>query len=131
MKESSSHFPPVMYNVDGPNMSPNEIVNITPGKGQIPVSFISEPNWEALAFRKDYATAINYFNEEREIPITPSKYRHARLKCCDDRFASIPQYIFEALHWIKRNDVASSVHFAKRKQFQSQISVGQLVNTAM
>ena len=31
-------------------------------------------------------------------------------------------------HWIKRNDVTSSVHFAERKQFQSQISVGQLVN---
>ena len=128
MKESSSHFPPVMYNVDGPNISPNEIVNITPGKGQIPVSFTSEPNWEALAFPKDYAAAIHHFNEEREIPITPSKYVHARLKCCDDRFASNPQNIFHALDWMEKNAVASSVHFAERKQFQSEISVGQLVN---
>ena len=53
---------------------------------------------------------------------------HARLKCCDDRFAANPQYIFHALDWIERNAVASSVHFAERKQFQSEISVGQLVN---
>ena len=62
------------------------------------------------------------------MPITPSKYVHARLKFCDDRFASNPQYIFHALDWIGRNAVASSVHFAERKQFQNEISVSQLVN---
>ena len=128
LKESSSHFLTVMYNGDGPNISPSEIVNIAPGQGQIPVSFTSEPNWEALAFPKDYSTGTNHFNQEREIPITPSKYVHARLKCCDDRFASNPQNIFHALDWMEKNAVASSVHFAERKQFQSEISVGQLVN---
>ena len=108
--------------------SPNEIVNIAAGEGEIPVSFTSEPNWEASAFPKDYSTGRNLFNEEREIPITPSKYVHARLKCCDDRFASNPQNIFHALDWMEKNAVASSVHFAERKQFQSEISVGQLVN---
>ena len=53
---------------------------------------------------------------------------HTRLKCCVDRFASNPQYIFRALDWIERNAVASPVHFAERKQFQSEIIVGQLVN---
>ena len=53
---------------------------------------------------------------------------HARLKCCDDKVPANPQYIFHALEWIKRNAVLSSVHFAERKQFQSEISVGQLVN---
>ena len=53
---------------------------------------------------------------------------HTRLKCCDDNFASNPQYIFHALGWIERNSVARSVHFAERKQFQSEISVSQLVN---
>ena len=128
LKESSSHFPTVMYNVDRPDISPNEIVNIAPGESQIPVSFTSEPSWEALAFPKDYSTRRNHFNEEREIPITPSKYVHTRLKSCDDRFASNPEYIFCALDWIERNAVASSVHFAERKQFQSEISEGQLVN---
>ena len=84
-----------MYNVDGPNISPSEIVNIAPGEGEIPVSFTSEPNWKALAFRKDYSTGRNHLNEEKEIPITPSKYVHARLKSCNDRFAVNPQYIFQ------------------------------------
>ena len=116
------------YHVYGPDISPNEIVNIAPGEGQISVSFTSEPNWEALAFPKDYSTGRNHFNEKREIPITPSKHVHTRLKCCDDRFASNPQYMFHALDWIERNAVASSVHFAERKQFHSEINVGQLEN---
>ena len=53
---------------------------------------------------------------------------HTRLKCFDDRFASNPQYIFHALDGIERNAAASSVHFPERKQFQSEIIVGQLVN---
>ena len=76
LKESSSHFPTVMYNVDGSNISPNEIVNIAPREGQIPVSFTSEPNWEAFTFSKDSSTGRNHFNEEREIPIITSKYVH-------------------------------------------------------
>ena len=51
------------------------------------------------------------------------------MKYHDDRFASNPQYIFHALDWIERNAVASSIHFAERKQFQDDISAGQLVNT--
>ena len=128
LKKSSSPFPTLMYNVDRPNISPSEIVSIAPGEGPIPVSFTSEPNWEALTFPKDYSTGRNHFNDKREIPITPSKYFHTILKCWDDRFASNPQYIFHALDWIERNAVASTVHFAERKQFQSEISVVQLVN---
>ena len=46
----------------------------------------------------------------------------------DDRFAVNPQCIFHALDWIERNAVATSVHFTERKQFQSEMNVGQLVN---
>ena len=41
---SSVPFPTALHNVDGPNISADEIVNIAPGEGQIPVSFTSEPN---------------------------------------------------------------------------------------
>ena len=56
IKMSSVPYPTVMHNIDGPNISPSEIVNIAPGEGQIPVSFTSEPDWEALSFPKDYST---------------------------------------------------------------------------
>ena len=128
MNESSPLFPTVMYTVDESNVSPSEIVNIAPGEGQVPDSFTWEFSWEAFTFPKDYSTKINHFNEEREIPIARSKYVHAGLKCCDDRFAANRQYIFHALDWIERNAVASSVHCAERKQFQTEINVGQLVN---
>ena len=45
---------------------------------------------------------------------------HATLKCCDDRFAANPQYVFHALDWLERNTVVSSVNFSERKQFQSR-----------
>ena len=43
------------------------LYNITPGEGQSPISFISEPNWEALAILRDYYVGRNGFNEEKEI----------------------------------------------------------------
>ena len=130
MKILSMPFPTVMHNIDGPNTSSSEIVNIAPGEGQIPVSFTSEPNWEAFAFPKEYSTGISHFNEDRDNSITPSKYVHfsQALKCYDGRFASNSQYIFHALDWIERNAVAGSIHFAERKQFQSDISVGKFMN---
>ena len=51
-KMPSVPYPTVMHKINGPNISANEIVNIAPGKGQIPVSFTSEPNWESLSFVK-------------------------------------------------------------------------------
>ena len=122
-KEFSSPFPAVMYDINVPNIFSSEIVNIAPREGQIPVCFTLEPNWEALAFPKDYSIGRNHFNEEREIPITCSKYVHARPKCCDDRFAANPQYIFHAFDWIERNAIANSVNFAERK-----LNVAKLVN---
>ena len=122
-KEFFSPFPAVMYDINVPNIFSSEIVNIAPREIQIPVCFTLEPNWEALAFPKDYSIGRNHFNEERKIPITRSKYVHARLKCCDDRFAANPQYIFHAFDWIERNAFANSVYFAGRK-----LNVAKLVN---
>ena len=103
MKEPPLHFLTVMYNVDRPNISTSEVVNTT----KFLVSFVSQPNWETLAFTKDCSTGRNHFNEEREILIPTSKYVHARLKCCDDGFAPNPQYIFCAFDWVEINAVPS------------------------
>ena len=48
------------------------LYNIAPGEGQSPVSFISEPNWEALAILKDYCVGRNDFNVEKDL-VTLSK----------------------------------------------------------
>ena len=73
-KESSPPNPAVMYNIDGQKISPSEIVSIACGEDQFLVFFTLESNQEALAFPKDYSTRRNHFNDEREVPITPSKY---------------------------------------------------------
>ena len=128
-RHSSVPFPTVLHNIDGPNVAPSQVLNIAPGEGQIPVSFTSEPDWEALCFPKLYPTGTNHFNQEREVRITVSKYLHGRFKHCDDRFSSNPQYIFHAMDWMERAALASSIHFTQRKQFQSSINVGQLTNS--
>ena len=53
---------------------------------------------------------------------------HSRLKCGDNRFTSNFQPIFHVLDWIERNAGASSIHFSERKQFESDIRFGQMVN---
>ena len=52
MKMPSLPFTNFMHNNAGPNIS-SKIVNITPGKCQIHVSFTSEYNCETLAFLKN------------------------------------------------------------------------------
>ena len=54
MKKNQVYVPTVMLNVDVPNISANEVINIVPGEGQLSVSFVSEPDWEALAFVKNF-----------------------------------------------------------------------------
>ena len=86
-------FPTVIHNIDGATIFLSETVNMVP----VFFFFILEPNWKVFAFPDEYSTGINHFNENRNNPITPSKYVHAGLKCCDDRFAFNSQYIFHAL----------------------------------
>ena len=44
----------VLHSIEGPSVFPAQFLNIAPGESQIPVSFATEPNWEALAFLKDF-----------------------------------------------------------------------------
>ena len=114
--------PTLLQNIDGPEL-PNlaNQVDVAPCENEIPVSFYSEPDWEALAFPGHYPDAKNYFNSPRERNITPSKYVHARLKSSDDRFASDPQYIFNALHWTESSNVASAISFSQKKHFAQSL----------
>ncbi|XP_066926640.1 uncharacterized protein [Clytia hemisphaerica] len=145
MKNSNSSQPTLLYDIDGATISSDnaidiahqqsttditsdQVVNIAPCENEIPVSFYSEPDWEALAYPAHYPDAKNHFNSPRDKNITPSKYIHTRLKSSDDRFASDPQYIFSSLHWIESSNVASAISFSQQKHFQSDISAGRLMN---
>ena len=121
-------FPTVIHNKDGPDINACEILNIAPGEGQIPLDQRTEPNWEALAFPKEFSTGKFHYNHPRDIKLTPIQYAQTRLKCSDNRFASNPQYLFAMLDWIEKAAVASTINFTSRKQFQSDINVGQALD---
>ena len=125
-RSPSVAYPTVLHNIDGPSILPEQVVNIAPGEGQIPVSHYTEENWEPLAFPKEYSHGINHYSSPREVRITPSKYVHARLKCADERFASNTQYIFHCLDWVEKEAVSSAINIAERKHSQRDITAGQL-----
>ena len=52
------NYPTALYSINGPNVSPEEVVNIVPGEGQIPLSHHENENWEALLFPKQYSHGI-------------------------------------------------------------------------
>ena len=98
-RDTTIPYPTVLHNIDGMSVRPGEILNIAPGEGQIPVSFTSEPDWEPLAYPKEFPLGKGHFNDEKQVRITPSQYVHTRLKCADDRFANNARYIFTNLYW--------------------------------
>ena len=53
MQDSVFLLPTVLQNIDGPSVTPAQL-SPAPDEGQIPVSFTTEPNWEALTFLKDF-----------------------------------------------------------------------------
>ena len=107
-----------------------QILNIAPGEGQIPVSTTSEPNWEPRAFVKHYSEGKYHYNTTRDVKITPSKYIHAHLKCCDARFASNPQYIFQCLNWIECETILNTINFSERKRKQQPLTAGDIQNNS-
>ena len=130
VRDSVLLLPTVLHNTEGPSVSPAQVLNKAPGEGQIPVSFITEPIPEALAFPKDFPYGQFHFgNTTREMPITPSQYIHAHLKCFDNRFAESPIYIFHTLDWTEQVAISNSKNIFERKQFQEDITAGK-VNSA-
>ena len=120
--------PTVMHDIDGASVSIDKIIDVAPGEGHIPVSLHVEPDCEALAFPRHFPDGKFHFNYTREKPLSISKYIHARLKCCDSRFASDPQYIFFMLDLLEREALSNAINFSERKCKQSSITVGQLRN---
>lgn len=57
--------PIVIHNLDCPNIYPSQIVNIALAEDQIPVSHTNEPDWEVLAFPKEFSTYQFHFNFKR------------------------------------------------------------------
>merc|ERR1712142_1374128 len=101
-KQTQIPYPTALQLEDGPRITSDQIVEIAPGEGQIPISYSTEPNWEPLAFVKHFSEGKFGYNYQREKYISPTKYIHSRLKSCDDRFASDPQYIFQCLDWSEK-----------------------------
>ena len=70
----------VLHNIENPSVSPAQVLNIAPGERQIPVSFTTEPNCEALAFPKYFPYGRFHFGNTQSsayntISIHPCSFR--------------------------------------------------------
>ena len=82
VQDSVLPLPTVLHNIEGPSVSPAQVLNIAPGESQIPDSFTTKPNWEPLAFPKDFHyRRFSFGDTTREVPIASSQYIYACLKC--------------------------------------------------
>ena len=124
-RESVFPCPKLLHGINGTSLRPGKVLNIAPCENQIPVSFTQEPDWEALAFVKEFPLGAGHFNEERNVRITLSQYIHARLKNADDHFASNASYVFHELDMIERAAILSYNTFAENKRFQDNVTAGQ------
>ena len=127
MQDSALPLLIVLHNIESPSVSPAQVFNVAPGGGEIPVSFTTEPNWEALAFPKYFPYGrFHFVDTTREVPTTPSQYINARLKWFDNRFAKNLIYIFYILDWIERVAISNSINFFERKQFEEDITADEI-----
>ena len=120
--------PTVLQSIDGPDISVDDIVEIAPGEGKIPIHRNMEPNCEALAFPKHFATGEFHYNVDRKEKLTPLKYFQSRVKCKDSRFAADSRYVYFAMDWVERDAVHNSITFSQRRSKQINATAGQLRN---
>ena len=119
-------YPSVIQNANGPDISSEDIVQIAPGEGKIPINRSVIPDCEALAFPKLFSTGQFHLNTTREKRITPLKYFQSRVKSKDSKFASDPRYVYFATDQIQRDAIHNSINFSQRKSKNVDISAGQL-----
>ena len=122
-------YPTVIQDVHGPDISVEQIVDVAPAEGKIPINRSMEPNCEPLAFPKHFSTGNFHYNVDRKTKITPLKYFKSRVKCRDKRFAEDSRYIFFATDWVERDAIHNSICFSQRRAKQQDITVGQLKNS--
>ena len=67
VQDSVLPLPTVLHNIEDPSVSPAQVLNIAPGEGQIPVSFTTEPYWEAFPFQNIF------FMEDFILAMLPEK----------------------------------------------------------
>ena len=65
VQDSVLPLPTVLHNIEDPSVSPAQVLNIAPGEGQIPVSFITELSLWKISFwqycqRSAYNTISKY-----------------------------------------------------------------------
>ena len=122
--------PSLLTDKNGPSISVEDVIEIAPGEGKIPIHHSMEKNCEPMAFPHHFPSGRFHLNYRREKRITPLKYFQSRLKCGKDlRFAQDSRYIFFALRLVQKEAVHNAICFSERKAKNKEYTAGQLRNS--
>ncbi|XP_062607978.1 uncharacterized protein LOC134269784, partial [Saccostrea cucullata] len=107
-----------------------DIFNIAPGEGQIPIDMISDKNSEILAFPREFPSGKFGLHSNRPTKIYPKRYFNQRLLNKDNRFASNIEYIFFAQYYTEVKQIRDNISIALRKgsSNKEQKTAGKLKN---
>jgi len=73
-----------------------QILNVAPGEGQIPLSILTDDFCEEFAHPHLFPTGKFGYKVERKIRLSPVRYFNQRLLNYSQKFSSDPDYIFFA-----------------------------------
>ena len=102
------------------------ILNIAPGEGKKPQSFISDKHAEELSFPQLFPTGRFGFSFDRPKKISLKKYFQTRILNCDRRFARNIDYIFYAQYRTEAKEVSDSINISLRKGKEQNVTAREL-----
>ncbi|XP_071153640.1 uncharacterized protein [Mytilus edulis] len=108
-----------------------DIFCVAPGEGNTPVSMLQEHGNEAMSFPVQFPEgSFGSYDAKRLVPLTRSRYFHARLFNADTRFSGDTSYIFYAQYLSELEQVISKVSIALRKS-SGKDKTGNIITARM
>ena len=93
----------------------NEIFSIAPAEGNTPLSLLTDPNAEHLAFPTLFPKGRFGYTYKRDTKLHHRQYLNARLLNVDTRFATNTDYIFFSQFHVEKKQLLDNVQIALRK----------------
>ncbi|WAR02670.1 PIF1-like protein, partial [Mya arenaria] len=101
----------------------NLILNIAPGEGKRPRTFLEDEYSEQLSFPQLFPTGKFGFSMARQQKVTMRKYFQAQILHHDGRFSRNPEYLFYAQYRCEAKDIHDCLSVALRKGRVDNITV--------
>ena len=89
------------------------IIQIAPGEGKVPRDIMKEKDWDIKAFpHLNNPDGKNGKDQERKVKLTDQYYFIQRILNADSRFAKSPAYIYAAVAYLEKKQLARNINLS-------------------